>query len=211
MVDVLLGVVLLVVLAILAVPVAGTLRDWKACGLYLPRGVNASVLALGLGGFLLSSWGIGLALMAVAYMLFAMFGSHGQRSLLDAERSALRVGKAAGKEAEQAQEQALAAELAGFRALTRTELIERLFKVTEKEVTTSEGSRGRVRIEVLPQAYRWEGGNTRHFDRLRESVRSGESIKVIGVWVPEGQDFLRRRNRLSRGFRMDAEGAVLEL
>ena len=98
--------------------------------------------------------------------------------------------------------------IAAFRALSRDELIAQLFKVTEKDVTASDGSRGRVRIEVLPQAYQWEGGSATRFDRLRDAVRAGGDIKVLGLWVPEGQGFLQRRRRVGLGFRVDAEGVV---
>ena len=205
--DVFLSVALLVVLAILAVPVSGSLLTWKACGLYLPAGVHASALALGVLGLLSGTWFTGIGVFLLTYLFYAMFGSHRQRSLLDAERRARSAGQGGGSEPEKA----LARELHEFRACTRAQLIERLFEVTEKAVPASDGSSGRVRIEVLPQAYRWEGGNTTHFNRLRDAVRAGEGIKVLGLWVPDGQDFLQRRQRVSQGFRVDAEGVLREL
>lgn len=206
--DALLGLAVLVVLAIIAVPVSGSLIEWKDCGLYLPIGVNVSALVVGALAWLVESWVIGLALMALVYMLYAMFGSHRRRSMLEAERKARTAGQGTNDVSPQAQ--ALVNEIAAFRALSRDELIAQLFKVTEKDATASDGSRGRVRIEVLPQAYQWEGGNNTHFDRLRDAVRAGGDIKVLGLWVPEGQEFLQRRRRVGLGFRVDAGGGIGE-
>jgi len=199
--DIALWGAVIVVIAMLALPAWGNLLVWKETGFHIPAFVHIGATLLALSGLVLGV-PAGLLGALAAYAVYGLFGGHLARSMADCERQS---GHGIANEEAHA---VLSAELDAFKRMSRMDLVALLWKDVEKEVVAPGNARYRLKIEVLPAIYEWEGGNAEHFSSLTASVRAGGDIKVIGMLTPVGRNFVCRRGRICLSFRMDADGDI---
>jgi hypothetical protein len=195
--DILFWAAVAFVVVMLALPVAGNLSDWRETGLHVPFSMHSWAIAFALGGYAFHEGPIGLFWALAAYAIYAAFGSHLQRSMLHCEQQAAQGSRDDDKA------KLLRAELEPFKQLSRQDLIAKMKKPIEKDLVGPDGLSYHLRIEVLPEIYRWEGGNIEHFSKLDKAVEDGAGIKVIGMLAPAGQSLLRRARRSCLCFRTD--------
>ena len=190
------------VIAMLADPAWGNLLVWRKTRFHMPAFVHALAFLLLLSGLALSGVPSGFLAALAAYAVYGMFGGHLDRSMADCERQSGR--GIANEEAKTV----LSAELQTFKRMSRADLAAMLWKSVEKEVPAPGNSIYRLKIEVLPAIYKWEGGNADRFANLMRSVEAGGNIKVIGMLTPVEHDVLCRRGRICLSFEIDSNGEI---
>lgn len=194
------GAVIFVV-AVLALTAGGNLLEWKKARFHIPAFLHVWALLL-LGGFAFYSWPIGFLAAFAVYALYGILGNHLARRMMLCEQRAERH-----TENDEARI-ALSRELCRFKSMSRADLVAMLWKNLEKEIQTPDSSWHKLRIEVVPADYRWEGGNVERFSTLTQSVKAGGNIKVIGMLTPLKRGVWRSAAEVCLSFQMDGDGGI---
>jgi hypothetical protein len=121
-----------------------------------------------------------------------MFGDHVARSMANCE------GQAACSTHNEENKTLLSTDLDLFKRMSRAGLVAMLWENIGKEITALNNSRYRLRIEVLPASYKWEGAYG-SFLKIIKGNRTRDNIKVIvmltliqyKVWHRRGKIYSR--------------------